>query len=242
MILFRIFSRSCCIFCCVLFCIDAFQSNSSSSLIAKPSHELRLGSAFGYSKTFSTLVRYSDPEYGSIEPFPVSWDGASFQEPIYYGYDISYWMPNQFGFMLEFIHAKIKADPLPEGFSLLEMTDGLNYLTLNALHRSEPWDWLYIEYGGGLGISIPHVEVIYRDRPRTYEYQATGPVFQAILGLEFKIPTNHFWGKIWRLRTNYKLSYSYEQAKLNGGARLSTHLFTNHVSFGLVLAFDLNPN
>ena len=235
----RVFSCLCCVFCC----LGTFLSSAlSNALIAKPNHQLRLGSAFGYSKTFDSVVRYSDPRYASIEPFSVSWNGESFKDPIYYGYDITYWMPNQLGLMLEFTHAKIKAEPLPDGFSLLEMTDGLNYLTFNALHRKELWNWLYLEYGGGLGISIPHVEVIYRGGPRTFEYQATGPVFQAILGLEFKIPTNHFWGKIWHFRTNYKLSYSYEQARLNGGARLSTHLFTNHISFGLVLSFDLNSN
>lgn len=69
--------------------------------------------------------------------FSQSWEGRSASAPIYYGIRATRWQSPTFGYGLDFVHNKIypKDDSMPAGFSVLEFTDGLNILTVNAYRR-----------------------------------------------------------------------------------------------------------
>jgi len=75
-----------------------------------------------------------------IGPFDVGigWEGRSFETPPYYGFRLTKWMNENRGFALEFNHAKVYGDEddiANAGFSRLEFTDGINYITVNYMHR-----------------------------------------------------------------------------------------------------------
>ena len=114
-------------------------------------------------KRGGTAITYSD----------VSWDGASFEMPPYSGIRGSYWFDGQysnFGMMLDYSHAKVKADlsgtALGADFSHFQFTDGLNLLALNGLYRL-PLTETFTPYAGlGLGISVPDVETTAKIRRR----------------------------------------------------------------------------
>ena len=81
-------------------------------------------------------------------------------------------------------------------------------LTLNGLMRFANFRGISAYAGAGAGISLPHSEIHLRSDPaRTYEYQYTGPVAQALVGLEFrlksgsvfveyKFTTADYWGPL----------------------------------------------
>ena len=71
----------------------------------------------------------------------------------------------------------------------LEFSHGHNMLTLNGLYRLPARIGRISPYlGVGAGISIPHSEIQFReDLTRTYEYQYTGPAFQALFGSKILI-------------------------------------------------------
>ena len=87
--------------------------------------------------------------------------------PPHYGLRATWWMESDWGVGVDFNHLKVYADDetLAEtGLDHFEFTDGLNIVTANVLRRFP--DALggrlgrvtpYL--GGGLGVSVPHVEV-----------------------------------------------------------------------------------
>ncbi|MBQ1203651.1 MAG: porin family protein [Loktanella sp.] len=172
------------------------------------------------------------------DDFRQSWEGRSFSAPIYYGIRATRWQSPTFGFGLDFAHNKIypKDDILPEGFDVLEFTDGLNTLTVNAYRR---WPNMlgdvtpYI--GGGVGVSIPHVEVTHTNADgattETFGYQLTGPAATWIAGASYPITDQ------WAVFGEYKGTYSQNTAKLDTGGRLRTDVFTNAVNFGVSFNF-----
>ncbi len=75
-------------------------------------------------------------------------------------------------------------------FDKLEWTHGHNMLTLNGLIRLPSLGIISPYFGAGAGLSFPHSEIhLKSDASRTYEYQYTGPVGQALFGLEFRLKT-----------------------------------------------------
>ena len=173
-------------------------------------------------KENGTSTTYSD----------VSWDGESFKPPPHWGLRGTWWFdsyPN-WGVAIDFTHAKVKADPRPSDFQTLEFTDGLNVVTANALYRY-PTDTRFTPYGGlGLGLSIPHVEVKTANSS-TFEYQVAGVAAQGILGVDFRV-----WNGL-SVFGEYKLSYTNNDAGLNGGGSLETDIWTNHFNFGIAFRF-----
>ena len=141
-------------------------------------------------KRGGTAITYSD----------VSWDGASFEMPPYWGVRRGYWFDGQyanFGMMLDYSHAKVKAGlsgtAIGADFSHFEFTDGLNLLTLNGLYRL-PLTETFTPYAGlGAGISVPHAETTARSggafdgMPKTFDYKLGGPMVQAQIGIDAKI-------------------------------------------------------
>lgn len=140
----------------------------------------------------------------------INWYTKPFDNPLYYGARIQRWPIERFGTMIDFTHSKAYAPmkevkqfagtldgkPAPpeakveEFFSKLEFTHGHNMLTLNGLMRFATFGRISPYAGIGAGISLPHSEVHLRTDPaRTYEYQYTGPIAQALFGVELRLKT-----------------------------------------------------
>jgi lipid A oxidase len=168
----------------------------------------------------------------------IQWDGVSFNMPPYYGVRATYWLedfnqPN-WGVALDFNHNKVKAKNRPAGVETLEFTDGINYVTLNALYKFPNSSFVTPYVGLGAGISVPHVEYQEVGGPRTFEYQFGGPVVAGMLGADFKVTDNV------SLFTEYRATYSWNDTSLNGGGTLQTNLFTHHIMAGVSFTFDWN--
>jgi hypothetical protein len=128
------------------------------------------------------------------------------------------------GAMVDFTHSKAIAEldkevsftgtlngaPAPERAALrnifhhLEASHGHNMLTLNGLFRLPSLGARVHPYVGiGAGVALPHSEVALKGQDkRTYEYQYTGPVGQALIGLELRTP-----------RVSYFLEYKFTFAR-----------------------------
>ena len=172
--------------------------------------------------------------------FEVDWFGDSFHRPPYYGVRGTWWLDNfnfpNWGVAVDFTHAKVKADlddpAVGARFDRLEFTNGLNSLTLNGLYRMPLNNRFSLYAGAGAGASIPHVEVeTFPATERTFEYQVTGPVVQALIGAN----VNLAYG--FSLFGEYKASYSWNDADLNGGGSLETDILTHQFAVGLSYTF-----
>lgn len=176
-----------------------------------------------------SVVDY-DFKNGTSGSETVGWDGASFEMPPYYGVRGTYWFNDlpEFGLAVDFTHAKVKADPLPAGFTTLEFTDGINYLTLNALYRYQN-DSGWTPYAGvGAGLAIPHVEIGHVSLAQeTAEYQVTGFAAQALVGVDYALTEN------WSAFAEFKTTYGQVQADVKGGGTLDTNIISNQVIFGI---------
>ncbi|MDG1768003.1 MAG: outer membrane beta-barrel protein [Yoonia sp.] len=163
----------------------------------------------------------------------LTWEGRSFDAPPYYGWRATYWASPEFGYGLDFAHNKVypKDDVLPAGYSKLEFTDGLNTLTVNAYRRWENAIAGLIPYvGGGVGLSIPHVEVV-SGASETFGYQVTGPAATWIAGASYPISDQ------WSVFGEYKGNYTQNDADLDTGGSLSTDIITNAVNVGVSFRF-----
>ncbi len=172
--------------------------------------------------------------------FDVDWFGDSFHRPPYYGARGTWWLsgfnrPN-WGVAIDFTHAKVKADldnPAVGGrFDRLEFTNGLNSVTLNGLYRMPLGNRFSLYAGVGAGASIPHVEVeTIPATARTFELQVTGPVVQGLVGTRVDLAYG------FSLFSEYKASYSWNEADLNGGGSLETDILVHHFAVGVSFAF-----
>jgi lipid A oxidase len=172
--------------------------------------------------------------------FDVDWFGDSWSRPPYYGVRGTWWLDNfsqpNWGVAVDFTHAKVKADlddpAVGSRFDRLEFTNGLNSVTLNGLYRRPFNQWFGVYAGAGAGASIPHVEVeTIPATQRTFEYQLTGPVVQGLIGAN----VNLAYG--FSLFGEYKASYSWNDADLNGGGSLETDILTHQFAVGLSYTF-----
>ncbi len=172
---------------------------------------------------------------GNSGDVTVGWDGESFEPPPYYGVRATWWLEDtpQFGIAAEFTHAKVKADPLPAGFTTLEFTDGINFVTLNGLYRYDLGNGFTPYVGIGGGISVPHVEVDDGPggAPETSEYQVTGFAAQAFIGIDYKFADD------WSVFGEFKSTYGQVDADLEGGGSLETDIISNQIIIGLTYKF-----
>jgi len=174
------------------------------------------------------LIR--DPLSGSLDA-RLDWEGLSFDAPLYYGIRATRWRSSAFGVGLDFAHNKVYAASLPEGYDVLEMTDGLNTLTVNAYRRwSDVMGAISPYVGGGVGISVPHVEVA-GSTAQTSGYQLTGPAATWIAGASFPLTDQ------WSVFGEYKGTYSSNKADLDGGGTLETDIVTNALNVGVSFDF-----
>lgn len=173
--------------------------------------ETMVAGYFGAPFTYASNVRIKNPaEKTDFTIANVEWEGKPFKSPIYYGVRVARWgASNRTGVMVDFTHSKTISKPDQEAefkglingapapakakigamFKHLEFSHGHNMLTFNGLLRlANLTPRLSAYVGAGAGISLPHTEVQMRGEPkRSYEYQYTGPVAQALVGLEIRL-------------------------------------------------------
>lgn len=169
------------------------------------------------------------------DSFRLGWEGRSFDAPLYYGLRATSWRSPTFGIGIDFAHNKVypTADTLPAEYEVLEFTDGLNTLTVNAYRRwSQAFGEVTPYVGGGLGISMPHVEVTATGvSPETFGYQLTGPAATWIAGASMPLTdTMSVFGE-------YKGTYSSNTADLATGGTLETDIITNALNLGVSFDF-----
>lgn len=167
------------------------------------------------------------------DDFEVSWEGRSASAPIYYGIRATRWQSPTFGYGLDFAHNKVYPEDgsLPAGYDVLEFTDGLNTLTVNA-YRKWPGALGPVSpyVGGGLGVSIPHVEVTY-GASETFGYQLTGAAATWIAGASYPINDK------FSVFGEYKGTFSANSASLDDGGTVDSDIFTNAVNLGVSFNF-----
>lgn len=190
-----------------------------------PQQEWMVGAYGGLPYTYNSNVRVQTPDKHDFVARDVEWHGEPFIDPYYYGVRIQRWFEGGYiGSMLDFTHSKtiartaqeIKSTgtfdgaPSPESgtigdmFKRLEFSHGHNMLILNGLVRLPGITSRLSPYvGGGAGINLPHTEVQLNDgTERTFEYQMSGPVFQGLVGLEFRLA-----------RVSYFIEYKFTYAR-----------------------------
>lgn len=165
----------------------------------------------GITHTQASDVRFVKPGVTDLTAHAVDWVGRPFKSPIYYGLRAMHWPAmSRLGGMVDFTHAKAisvreqavrfsgkrngqsaeATRTIGETFRHLEFSHGHNMLTLNGLLSLGRLTRALRPYvGAGAGVSLPHTEVQFLDEAkRTYEYQITGVVGQAVAGIEIRLP------------------------------------------------------
>ncbi len=193
-------------------------------------------SAYGGIQTSPhSVVEGNDPGGIGEFDFTAGWEGRSLEVPPYWGIRGLWWPGGErLGYGLEFTHAKVYADDETledNGFDTLEFTDGLNILTVKVFRRwlNENRRWTpYV--GGGVGVSIPYVEVE-TSGGETFEYQLTGPAVSWTAGVTYEINNR------WEVFGEYSGSYSQNEADLDNGGELETNIVTNALNIGVSFNF-----
>jgi lipid A oxidase len=160
----------------------------------------------GFSESFDSGITLNQPNRTNVTLNSVPWDGASFDDPLYWGARGIYWLGNHpnWGLMVDYHHAKVIAeqgavvgvsgtrDGVPVGpkdrvgntFDIMEFTDGLNQIFAGVMYRWEHERWTP-HVGFGIGASFPHVEVRRSgSKVHTHDYQLTGIAIDGLVGLE----------------------------------------------------------
>ncbi|WP_428926455.1 phosphatase PAP2 family protein [Marinibacterium sp. SX1] len=212
---------------------------AGAGMMAAPAAQAELELSFytGFQNAHSNDVSGTDPTGVGDFNFSASWDGKSFSAPPYYGVRATWWRTDDWGFHLDFTHSKAYASDetlAATGFETLEFTDGLNNITLGVSRRwlNQWWGRATPYVGLGAGVAFPHVEVqSSASATKTFGYQVTGPNVAWLAGVSYALNDR------WRLFGEYKGTYSWLDADLDGGGSLETQIWTNAVNFGVSLAF-----
>jgi lipid A oxidase len=196
--------------------------------------EFELSLYSGWQTVTDSDVEGRDPGGIGDFDFEADWEGRSGETPPYYGIRGTWWRPSNFGFGLEFTHAKVygsRSTRDENGFDTLEFTDGLNIVTANVFRRFPDAGRAWTPYVGvGAGISVPYVEVE-TSGTSTFEYQLTGPAAQWVAGISYRLTPS------WSVFSEYQGTYSRNNADLDGGGDLETDILTNAVNLGVSFNF-----
>ncbi|MGJ8622913.1 MAG: outer membrane protein [Yoonia sp.] len=210
---------------------------AAAALLATPAlAETELSFYLGGQSSPHSVVTGTDPGNAVDETpdFTAKWEGRSFEAPIYYGLRATRWQSDTFGWGAEFTHAKVYSDQETRdegGFSHFEMTDGINILTANAYRRWPNALGAVTPYvSGGVGLSIPHVEVI-SDGGRTWGYQVTGPATRLTAGARYAITED------WGVFGEYQNTVSFNDMELDNGGALESRIITNALNVGVSFNF-----
>ncbi len=173
----------------------------------------------------------------------VSWDGKSFDSPLYYGGRAMWWMSNDLGFGIEATHTKAyagAADRQAIGVDRLEFTDGHNIVTANVMKRF-PDAFAgtgFTPYAGaGIGVAVPHVDIkVAGASNRTHDYEMTGLALRGIAGMKYAI------NDTWSLFGEYQIVWSDNDATIDpdpgqAPGKLRTELLTHALNIGVSYSF-----
>lgn len=204
------------------------------SAIAMPaSAELELSFYGGYQADTSAEVTIRGDDVVADRDLEIDWAAKPFTAPPYYGIRVTKWQTPTLGFGLDFTHNKVypKDGELPADIDRLEFTDGLNTLTVNGYYRFESLENGLTPYvGGGLGISVPHVE-LESGTSRTHGFQVTGPAATVIAGASFPIDDQ------WSVFGEYKSTFTSNEGDLDTGGTVSSDIITNAINIGVSFNF-----
>ena len=174
---------------------------------------------------------------GTPFDFVAGWEGKPFAMPPYYGFRYTNWRNANWGVSVDFTHSKVYSDDqtrADSGFEILEFTDGINVLTINAVRRFQnSGNWTPYA-GAGVGISIPHVEVLINPSDdETFEYQYGGGALQFYTGVEYS------FNETWAVFAEYKINYVMLDVDLDGPGEnfLKTDIITNALNIGVSYGF-----
>ena len=191
--------------------------------------EFEAGVYLGAQAAGSSSVTGTGP--GDLGPIDgrIDWQGRSDEAPIYYGFRFTRWSDNDLGVGIEFTHAKAVAEPGGRdalGFERLELTHGLNFLTLNVARRWSAASGRLVPFvSAGAGAAIPHVDILVAG-DRTLEYQLTGPAVQVGAGVFWRVSSR------WQLLAEYKGTYSWHDIDFAGGGAIETNIDTHALNLG----------
>ena len=188
----------------------------------------------------------------------VKWANESLVDSPFYGVRGIKWAQTatSLGSMIDYTHTKATAyeqkveqsgkvkgkeltspGKFEDSFRKLEFTHGLNQLTMNGLFRLTGLHPRIRPYFGiGLGLMIPHVDAQRAGFPRktrTLGPQITGPVFQVLGGVEWRIFVSNRYSAI----TEYKMAHSRNTAKIKTGGTVSTNFWINQIVIGITRTF-----
>ena len=173
---------------------------------------------------------------GSRLDFDAEWEGQSLDMPPYYGLRYVRWQANNWGWMVDFTHAKVFADRSTlarSGFEDLSFSHGLNTLTVGVARRFPAGGQMTPYLGAGLGISVPHVEALSPSAAEdTSEYQLGGPVAEIRAGVDWRLSER------WSIFAEYEGTYADLDVDLKGGGSLETEFVTNSINVGVSFTFD----
>ncbi len=206
----------------------------------------------GVSFTHDSEIRLRQPGGTDLTYRDISWASQSFKSPFYYGVRLTHHFESRrdWGVMLDFFHDKVFADtqkpvrvtgtrggepvdgtePLGATVQGFNMSHGMNYLTLDVVHRwnscAEPGctGRLQPYVGAGAGLVIPHVEATLGDQS-VGEYQVHGPAFQALGGVAWPFASR------FSLASEYRFTHTAVTVDVPGGT-LGTTVDTHHVILG----------
>ncbi len=202
-----------------------------AGLVAAPAlAEVELSFYGGYQTAPHSTFEVTGDPFVPDTRIGAGWEGRSFENPIYYGVRATWWQSETFGVGLDVNHTKVYADDetLAEtGFERLEFSDGLNIVTVNAYRRwPGMWGSLTPYVGGGIGISVPYVELT-DGASDTAGYQYGGPAVAWIAGASYAID------ETWSVFGEYKGTYSINDVDLDTGGSIETDIITNAINFGV---------
>lgn len=212
-------------------------STALTCLAAPAAAEFELGFYTGFQSAPHSRISGDLPDGAGSYDELIGWEGRPFAAPPYYGVRGTWWSSETLGYGFEFTHAKTYApdsEASAAGFDNLELTDGLNILTVNVMRRW-PDAWasgaLTPYVGAGVGVAIPHVDADPAVGPETFEYQFTGPAMRLTAGMTYDLSDR------FALFGEYQFTRSWNKADLEGGGTLETNINTNALNFGLSLKF-----
>ena len=257
------------------------QSAEDIARLALPTKETMIGGYFGAPYTYNSDVHLKKEGTYDFTAKDVGWDARPFKAPIYYGARVVRWLDGgRRGAMVDFTHSKTLARleedtnfqgtmanvPVParkklqEIYRKLEFSHGHNMLTLNGLWRLASLAPRLSPYiGVGLGVNLPHTEIQLKPlKGRTYEYQYTGLVGQALVGLEFRVPRMSYFLEYKFSLASYEVPHSLRDGSVlfvdlwnqfsswfsgqaPAGGYLNTRLTSHQVIGGLGMRFGAEP-
>jgi hypothetical protein len=216
----------------------AAASPSAVSTATNPDRERNFGAYLGAPYHYPSDFHVTADGRRDLTVKNVEWYTHPFEHPLYYGVRYQSWLSGgRFGTMVDFTHSKAYAPmdqdakmegtldgkPAPDHarigdvFKRLEFTHGHNMLTFNGLMRFMSFGILSPYAGLGAGVSLPHAEMhLAADQARTYEYQYAGPIGQALVGLELRLPSGSLFVEYKFTLADYSAPITHRDGSLLG--------------------------